>query len=197
MSSLSLTLCVVSTPVLAAPFHHCPTFVYCFSNTHVNRDWHKIPLSQTHTKTFTRMNPASRVAQTHTPSRQAKRRIEFYMFILYLQPFAFLTKSGSCYSEQASLLWLTWVTAGSCTVCSPNSGFPFDCDYRALSTHTLCSIIRDLDTHTRTHTAGGFQVGFTSSSKSLSTGPQPHAVKTQWNLLSFTVSVCACVCVCS
>lgn len=86
MSSLSLTLCVVSTPVLAAPFHHCPTFVYCFSNTHVNRDWHKIPLSQTHTNTHkdVHTHEPSKLGRTNThsvTSGQKKDRILYVYFI--------------------------------------------------------------------------------------------------------------------
>lgn len=102
-----------------------------------------------HTQVYTHCPYPSKPGRTNTHSvTSGQGRIEFYLFILYLLTFAFLKKSGSIYSEQPSLLWLTWIPAISWTVCSLNSAFPFDCDYRALSTHTLCSIVRDLDTYT-------------------------------------------------
>lgn len=83
VSSLSFTLCVVSTPVLAAPFHHCPTFVYCFSNTHVNRDWHKIPLSQTHTSLHTLSVSQQAGSHKHT-LRHFRTREDWILFVYFI-----------------------------------------------------------------------------------------------------------------
>lgn len=135
---LSVTLCIVFTPVLIFSIHHCS--INCLSNG--NRNWDKIPLFLTQTVSH------QAFTLTHTRSCQTKGGFSSkflvcknVLFLWENEVFTFLKNVCECWS----IFWL-WL-------CSSHSDASFDCDYKGFigpcALHSIVRVWKRSPTHTR------------------------------------------------